>query len=315
MSTRGPGDQRSGYLRAPLDSLSGMRANRVGTKGASRDESLSAGSVCWVDVSSADPVGSREFYSGLFGWIYQIHSGQRRQEYLTALCGGRPVAGLSGTPVQTGQPAAWTLYLESVNVTRTAQVLGRLGGQVLSGPTDVPGQGRVLFGVDPTGAVVGFWQPARPSMLRRTVPGSLYWAELDTWNGLRADEFFANLFGYQQRQIGDGIEVDYTTWSRDGKTMLGRLEMNESWADPDCAAHWMLHFAVEPQIGTDAAARRVLALGGRVDIDPYDTELGRIARVADPSGATFALIDPADRVDAATDLAAGSARVDDPYDD
>ncbi|MCA1708274.1 MAG: hypothetical protein LC808_35355 [Actinobacteria bacterium] len=52
-----------------------------------------------------------------------------------------------------------------------------------------------------------------------------------------------------------------------------------------------------------------------MDIDPYDTELGRIARVADPAGATFALIDPTDRVDAAAYLAAGSARVDDPYDD
>lgn len=292
-----------------------MQANRVGTQRTNRDETLSTGSVCWADVSSTDLAASREFYSGLFGWTYQIHSGRRRKHYLTALCGGRPVAGLSGAPVPAGYPAGWTLYLASTNLARTAQVLGRRGGRVLTGPTDVPGQGRVLLGVDPTGAVVGFWQPARPWTFRRVAPGSLYWAELDTWNGPGADEFFANLFGYQQRQIGDGIEVDYTTWSRDGKTMLGRLEMSESWADPDCVAHWMLHFAVEPQIGTDAAADRVLVLGGRVDIDPYDTELGRVARVADPSGATFALIDPTDRVDVITDLAAGSARVDDPYDD
>jgi len=52
-----------------------------------------------------------------------------------------------------------------------------------------------------------------------------------------------------------------------------------------------------------------------LDVDPYDTELGRIARVADPCGAAFALIDPTEWVDAAADLAAGSARVDDPYDD
>lgn len=37
------------------------------------------------------------------------------------------------------------------------------------------------------------------------------------------------------------------------------------------AATWirMLHFALDPQIGTDAAVDRVLDLGGRVDIDPY----------------------------------------------
>ena len=271
--------------------------------------------MCWVDVSSTDLARSREFYSGLFGWTYQIDSHPGREQDLIALCGGRPVAGLSGVAVPAGHRAAWTLYLASANVVRTAQVLDRWGGQVLSGPVDVPGQGRVLIGVDPTGGVIGFWQRARPWMFRRIAPGSLYWAELDTWDGARADAFFAVLFGYQQRQIGDGIDVDYTTWSRHGETMLGRLRMNEDWADPNCAAHWLLHFTVASKIGTDAAARRVLALGGRVDIDPYDTELGRIARVADPSGATFALIDPTDRVDAAAYLAAGPARVDDPYDD
>jgi hypothetical protein len=55
-------------------------------------------------------------------------------------------------------------------------------------------------------------------------------------------------------------------------------------------------------------------LGGWVDIEPYDSELGRIARVADPAGASFALIDPTARIPPA-ELAAGSARVDDPYDD
>jgi hypothetical protein len=58
----------------------------------------------------------------------------------------------------------------------------------------------------------------------------------------------------------------------------------------------------------------VLELGGRVDTDPYDSEWGRIARVTDPWGARFALIDPTTRV-AAADLAPGTARVDDPYDD
>jgi uncharacterized protein len=77
----------------------------------------------------------------------------------------------------------------------------------------------------------------------------------------------------------------------------------------------MLHFAVNPQTGTDAAVARVIELGGRVDIDPYDSEWGRIARVTDPAGARFALIDPTARIPSASDLAAGWARVDDPYDD
>jgi predicted enzyme related to lactoylglutathione lyase len=78
--------------------------------------------------------------------------------------------------------------------------------------------------------------------------------------------------------------------------MLGRLQLVDDWSS-DTVAHWLPHFAVDPQIGADAAVNRVLELGGRVNIYPYDTELGRIALVADPSGAAFALIDPTARLE------------------
>ncbi|MBV9163476.1 MAG: VOC family protein [Pseudonocardiales bacterium] len=281
----------------------------------SRGTSFVPGSVWWIDVSSTDPARSRDFYAELFGWSYQIDPGPGRGHYTTALLNGRPVAGLAGVPALARRPVAWTLYLASANIEYTGEVVTQWGGRVLAGPVDVPGRGRMLIGMDPTGAVIGFCQPRSPGTLHTTGPGSLSWAELNTWDGPRADKFFATVFGYRQQQIGDGIEVDYTIWSRGGRTMLCRLQMNQDWAAPDIGAHWLLYFAVDPRTGTDAAVDQVLALGGRVDFDPYDSELGRIARVADPFGAAFALVDPTQRLEPATDLAAGSARVDDPYDD
>jgi predicted enzyme related to lactoylglutathione lyase len=292
-----------------------MRTNKVKASGLTGDTSSAPGSVGWIDVSSTDPAGSRDFYAGLLGWTYRINLDPGRGRYTTALCGGRPVAGVAGVPVLAGQPVAWTLYLTSADIERTAAVFGWWGGRVLYGPADVPGQGRALIGADPTGGVIGFWEPAGWWTFHTIHPGALFWAELNTWDGARADEFFANLFGYRQQQIGDGIDVDYTTWSRGGRTMLGRLQMNDNWAPPGIAAQWILHFTVDPQTGTDAAVNRVVELGGRVDSDPYNTELGRIARVRDPSGAAFALIDPTHRLEPDAGLAAGSARVDDPYDD
>jgi hypothetical protein len=38
----------------------------------------------------------------------------------------------------------------------------------------------------------------------------------------------------------------------------------------------VLHFAVDPQTGIDATVDRVLGVGGWVNIEPYDSELGRI---------------------------------------
>ena len=282
--------------------------------GAAGGAKFVAGSVCWAAVSSTDPAGSRGFYSGLFGWTYLIDSPGGRWPEVTAWCGGHPVAGLAMIPVRAGQPT-WTLYLATSDMIHSAQVLRARGGRVVTGPVQVPGRGTMVVGVDPVGAVIGFCQPARSQRLGRVGPGSLCWAQLDTWDGPGADAFYAALFGYQQHQIGDGVDVDYTTWSRYAHTMLGRLQMHLDWAAPDQGAQWMLHFAVDPRMGTDAATDRVLGLGGRVDIDPYDTEFGRIARVSDPCGAAFALIDPTERVDSSSDLAAGSARVDDPYDD
>jgi predicted enzyme related to lactoylglutathione lyase len=267
-----------------------------------------------VAVSSTDPAGSRDFYRGLVGWTYQMDSPAGRGQEMTAWCGGRPVAGLATVPTWAGQ-GSWTLYLATTDVVHSAQLLRAWGGRVLTGPARVSGRGTTVIGVDPVGAVIGLCQPARPWRLGRIGPGSLYWAQLDTWDAPGADAFYAALFGYQQHQIGDGREVDYTIWSRDGHPLLGRLRMHPAWADPEWTTQWMLHFAVDPRIGTDAAADRVVALGGLVDIDPYDSDFGRTALVSDPCGAAFALIDPTDRVDPTDDLAAGSARVDDPYDD
>jgi uncharacterized protein len=134
-----------------------------------KDTSFIPGLVCWIGVSSTDPAGSREFYAGLFGWTYQISPGHRHDTI--ALCAGQPVASLAGVAVPAAQPVTWTLYLASADIDHTATVFTQWGGRVLQGPVDVPGQGKVLIGADPTGAVIGFWQPATPWSFHTAPPG------------------------------------------------------------------------------------------------------------------------------------------------
>ncbi|MGH3543450.1 MAG: VOC family protein [Pseudonocardiaceae bacterium] len=268
------------------------------------------GSACWIDVSTADPAGSRDFYAGLFGWTYHIDPDARHSQYATAMLGDRPVGGIAGAPVRSGQPVKWTLYLNSANLSHTAAVIEEWGGQVYYGPTDVPGQGSVLVGADPTGGELGFWRPATPWAFHTAESGSLIWAELNTWEGHRADEFFASLFGYRQDQIGPDVGGDYTTWSLGEHTILGRFQMSEDQS-LDTPSYWMLYFAVDPETGTDGAVNRVLELGGRVNIYPFDSGLGRIAVVQDPSGAVFSLLDTTRQL---PPLRSG-AGADDPYDD
>lgn len=267
------------------------------------------GTPCWLDVSTTDPAASRDFYAGLLGWSFRIDRDPDSGHYSYGCIGDVPVAGLAGLPAEPGQPIVWTLYLTSTSTAHTAAAVEQLGGRVLYGPVEIPEQGSMLVGADPTGATIGFWQPPAAWAFRTQEFGTLCWAELNTWDGARADEFYALLYGYRQEQLGDGASLDYTTWALGEQVRFGRLQMGPQFA-PETQAHWVPYFAVDPAAGTDATTARVRELGGRVSVDPYDTLLGRIAVVADPSGALFSLIDTSRRI--AVDP---EAVVDDPYDD
>ena len=75
-------------------------------------------------------------------------------------------------------------------------------------------------------------------------------------------------------------------------------------------SHWMVYFNAAPEIGTDSVAYRVLELGGRVTVEPYDTPYGRITVVEDHAGMAFSVIDQSRVIEAEPRIEA-----DDPYDD
>ena len=56
--------------------------------------------------------------------------------------------------------------------------------------------------------------------------------------------------------------------------------------DDDRPAHWSIKFAVDD---TRATAERTIELGGPVLVEPFDAEAVRIAVLADPQGAVFAV--------------------------
>jgi hypothetical protein len=60
---------------------------------------------------------------------------------------------------------------------------------------------------------------------------------LNTWDGARADEFFANLFGYRQQQIGDGRDMDYTIPAAQARSWLARGSPWMSGASSTWFAH------------------------------------------------------------------------------
>jgi len=247
------------------------------------------GEPCWADVVAGDVDAAKEFYGALFGWTY-AEAGPEFGNYVMAQRHGYPVAGISPPPPGSEQvPSAWTLYLAAHDLDGTASRVHRYGGKIIMGPMEIVDNGRMLFAVDPTGAAFGVWEAGRHTGSQLYgEPGALCWAEVNTRDAEAADTFYRALFDYDQRQLGDGNQFDYTVWSLGGDNRCGRLLMTESWEG--IPPNWMVYFAVDD---TDEAADRARLAGGQLQQPPFDSAQGRIAVMADPNGAVFSIIDAA----------------------
>ena len=248
-------------------------------------QSYPDGAPCWADLNTPDLAGAQRFYGDLLGWTFD-EGGPEMGHYSMARKHGKTVAGIAPKQPNMDMPTVWSVYLKSGDVEDTARRISAAGGKLLMPPMDIADQGRMLLAFDPTGAAFGVWQPGVHTGAQLfDEPGAMCWHEVNTRDGAAADAFYRDLFTYEQAQIGDGTQFDYTMWSIDGKPVGGRLQMTAEWEG--LPPHWVTYFAVED---TDASAARVRELGGKVMHGPFDSPHGKIAVVADPYGAVFSII-------------------------
>lgn len=245
------------------------------------------GEPSWADVTSPDPATSRDFYGTLFGWTF-VDTGPEMGNYLMCLSGERTVAGITSAPAGfDGVPPMWSLYVATSDAAETARRIDAAGGKVLMSPMEVAGAGTMIYAFDPLGAAFGVWQAGEHTGSQLFAePGALSWAEVYTPDGAATDAFYKAIFGYEQRQLGDGVNVDYTSWALGGDTVCGRMRMTPDYP-ADMPPHWMVYFAVSD---VDAATQTVRELGGRVARGPADSPYGRWSTVTDPHGAAFAIV-------------------------
>jgi uncharacterized protein len=251
--------------------------------------SYDPGTPSWVDLMTPDRDAAIRFYGALFGWRFEVGPPESGH-YTTCLVDGDPVAGIGETPRDAdGAPAfppAWTTYLATADVDATAKQVTDAGGTVLVPPADVMDAGRMAVAADPTGAVVGLWQPRRHTGARRVhEPGALTWTELATPDPGAAGAFYAAVFDHGRDRVDAG-GVPYTTLTVAGTAVAGLMPRTDE-VPTGAPAAWLAYFAVAD---ADAAAVAAVTGGGAVLVAPVDTPYGRVAVLADPAGAVFAVI-------------------------
>ncbi|OUC96036.1 VOC family protein [Streptomyces swartbergensis] len=243
------------------------------------------GTPCWVSLMVHGPAATQEFYGTLFGWEFQPGP-QQLGPYVRALLDGHEVAGIGRLPPDRHLPIAWTPYFSSENVDLTAETVRSCGGTIGVGPLDAADAGRLAIGSDPSGAVFGVWQAAAHlGTAVSGVHGTPAWNELLTFESATVAKFYRTVFGYQEEPVVSA-DFDYVTLNLAGRPVVGIHGLGQA-LPRDRGAHWVTYFQVA-DVGD--ALDHLVHLGGQVLKPAHDSAHGRVATVADPEGARFALL-------------------------
>ncbi len=111
-------------------------------------------------------------------------------------------------------------------------------------------------------------------------PGMFCWIELATNNAGAARTFYTSLFGWttSEMPVPDGV---YTMFQKDGK------DLGAMYQSKDIPPNWASYISVT---NADESAEKAKSLGANVIAPPFDVmDVGRMAVVADPQGASFCL--------------------------
>jgi uncharacterized protein len=249
------------------------------------------GKIIWLDLVTPDLNQAKRFYSGLFGWTFQSVAGD--PNYAVALLDGEPVAGILQRAVPSGQQRqpAWLSFIAVGDVDAVTRAALAHGAKVLAEPKTYSQRGRQAVFADPDGAVFAVLSSSSgdPQDVL-AAPGQWLWSSLLVKNADQEASFYHALFGYDVFELPSDDNSKHVILSSDDYARAGvsALPGDAVRRHP----HWLNFVRVED---AEAATAQAVALGGRVLVEPrVDRHGGKLAVVADPSGAPVGLMEWSD---------------------
>ncbi|WP_245283912.1 VOC family protein [Bradyrhizobium sp. Cp5.3] len=117
-------------------------------------------------------------------------------------------------------------------------------------------------------------------------PGRFAWYELLTTDISGAAAFYGKVVGWAAKDASTP-ELAYTVLNAGDAPVVGFMGLPEEGLRMGATPRWVGYVAVDDM---DAKAAQIRRLGGAILVPPTDSNIGRISVVADPQGATFALV-------------------------
>ena len=247
---------------------------------------MSTGEFVWHDLVTADPHAATAFYGEVIGWKTEPFAASA-EPYQLWLGSQGPLGGVMKLDERSGDaPPHWLGHVEVDDLDAIVQTARAEGGRVQVPPTPIPSVGRFGIIADPQGATVSVFQPDRSEAQHdRMKPGEFRWAELHTSDPKAALAFYGALFGWTVvQELEMGPAGSYWIFGQDDRQLGGVMTKQ---ADMPMPTAWIFYVGVDD---LDAAIERATGRGGRILHGPVPLHDGtRIAQLADPQGAVFAL--------------------------
>ncbi len=234
------------------------------------------GDVLLFNLVTEDAEAANAFYADLFGWRMEA-----RGDGYVAYLGEQPMAAISPIDGQLDdvEESVWLPLIVVRDLFAALRTTQRAGGSIEQTATRTPDWGSYAVIRDPEQNVVVLGVPER-DMGGAIGAGSWVWAELWTEDPDGAADFYSRLLGYE-RQTTELGELPYDYFTRDGQARAGLVRIPMKGIKPS----WAPYIGVDDVRSVSASTQQ---LGGRLLLGPSESRVdGRVARLADPTGAAF----------------------------
>ena len=122
----------------------------------------SHGTFHWNELNTHDVAAAKKFYADTIGWSFEGVPTPDGTTYWLAKMDDQPVGGIfdiSG-PEYKGVPDGWMPYIAVDDVDARVKKAVAAGARVMKPAFEVPGVGRIVILMEPSGAGIGWITPA-----------------------------------------------------------------------------------------------------------------------------------------------------------
>jgi len=113
-----------------------------------------------VELATQDLDKAKKFYGSLFDWKLQDVPMGEMGTYTTIGVGTGTGGGMMKHPMP-GAPSMWLAYVNVDDLAAATKKAKSLGAKIIRDVTPVPEMGSLSIIEDPTGAMLGLWEPAK----------------------------------------------------------------------------------------------------------------------------------------------------------